>query len=139
MARDLYHNAVRAALEKDGWKITHDPLHLPKKIIGAKLEIDLGLQKIIIAEKRTEKIAVEVKSFIKPSIIHEFHAVLGQYLGYIVGLEKVESDRVLYLAMPQNAYEILTEMPIFQAIVDRFNLKLIIFEPKNEIIIAWIK
>lgn len=24
--KDLYHNLVRRALEKDGWKITHDPL-----------------------------------------------------------------------------------------------------------------
>ncbi|MEH2463200.1 element excision factor XisH family protein [Nostoc sp.] len=24
--RDIFHNAVRQALEKEGWKITHDPL-----------------------------------------------------------------------------------------------------------------
>ena len=28
MAKDLYHNAVRNALIKDGWTITHDPLRL---------------------------------------------------------------------------------------------------------------
>ncbi len=27
-ARDIYHNAVRNALIKDGWTITHDPLRL---------------------------------------------------------------------------------------------------------------
>jgi len=27
-ARDIYHNNVRSALEKDGWHITHDPLRL---------------------------------------------------------------------------------------------------------------
>ena len=26
MARDLFHNIVRAALEKDGWTMTDDPL-----------------------------------------------------------------------------------------------------------------
>ncbi|MGC1310537.1 MAG: element excision factor XisH family protein [Phormidesmis sp.] len=25
-ARDIFHNAVKAALQKDGWIITHDPL-----------------------------------------------------------------------------------------------------------------
>ncbi len=24
-ARDVFHNTVRVALEKDGWTITHDP------------------------------------------------------------------------------------------------------------------
>jgi hypothetical protein len=25
-ARDIFHDAVKHALEKDGWRITHDPL-----------------------------------------------------------------------------------------------------------------
>lgn len=25
MAKDKYHNIVKRALEKEGWKITHDP------------------------------------------------------------------------------------------------------------------
>ncbi len=25
-ARDIFHNAVKTALQKDGWVITHDPL-----------------------------------------------------------------------------------------------------------------
>ncbi len=25
-AKDIFHNTVRLALEKDGWTITHDPL-----------------------------------------------------------------------------------------------------------------
>jgi hypothetical protein len=77
MAKDIYHQAVRNALEKDGWTITHDPFRIPKRVIGAKLEIDLGLEKVIVAEKDTEKIVVEVKSFLKTSLIHEFHSVLG--------------------------------------------------------------
>lgn len=27
-ARDIYHEHVRDALDKDGWRITQDPLHL---------------------------------------------------------------------------------------------------------------
>jgi hypothetical protein len=27
-ARDLYHDAVKNALVKDGWTITHDPIRL---------------------------------------------------------------------------------------------------------------
>jgi XisH protein len=139
MAKDLYHNVVREALEADGWEITHDPLRLPKEIIGAKLEIDLGVEKWITAERTTERIAVEVKSFIQVSLIHEFHGVLGQYLGYEIGLEKVASDRILYIAIPKNRYQMLMAMPIFQAITAKFNLKMIIFDPNRKRIVSWIK
>ena len=40
MAKDIYHNTVRTALEKDGWIITDDPLRL---IIGRRgFYVDLG-------------------------------------------------------------------------------------------------
>ena len=139
MAKDIYHQAVRNALEKDGWTITHDPFRIPKKVMGAKLEIDLGLEKIIVAEKDAEKIVVEVKSFLKTSLVHEFHSVLGQYLNYVIGLEKINSDRLLYLAIPKNAYQDLSEMPLFQMAIDKFDVKIIIFEPEKEVIEAWKK
>jgi len=28
MARDIFHDIVKNALEKEGWRITHDPLRL---------------------------------------------------------------------------------------------------------------
>ena len=92
-----------------------------------------------MAEKNTEKIVVEVKSFLKTSLIHEFHSVLGQYLNYVIGLEKIQSDRELYLAIPKNAYADLSDMPLFQAALDKFDVKVIIFEPENEVISAWKK
>lgn len=126
MAKDLYHNVVRNALIKDGWVITHDPLRIPKEITGVKLEIDLGLEKIIVAAKGTEKIAVEVKSFLKSSTFSEFHSVLGQYLNYILGLRKTKSDRTLYLALPKFAYEELSEIALFEDAIKEYNIKLIV-------------
>ena len=64
---------------------------------------------------------------------------MGQYLGYEIGLEKVASDRILYLAVPKNRYRMLMEMPLFQAIIDKFNLKMIIFDPNLKRIVSWIK
>jgi hypothetical protein len=65
-AKDLYHETVKTALIKDGWTITDDhPLSL--KIGNRNTAIDLGAEKIIAAERGTEKIAVEVKSFISPN------------------------------------------------------------------------
>jgi XisH protein len=63
MAKDFYHNNVREALEKDGWKITDDPL--PVKIEGIGYEIDFGAEPLLAAEKDEKKIAVEVKKFFR--------------------------------------------------------------------------
>ena len=57
-ARDLYHDAVKNALVKDGWTITHDPFIV--EIEGDRLYIDLGAERVIAAEKGTRKIAVEI-------------------------------------------------------------------------------
>lgn len=45
--KDLYHNLVRRALEKDGWKITHDPLVIPAG--KRKIKVDLGAESLIAA------------------------------------------------------------------------------------------
>ncbi|MCX5935260.1 MAG: element excision factor XisH family protein, partial [Pseudanabaena sp. LacPavin_0818_WC45_MAG_42_6] len=43
-AIDLFHNAAKQALIKDGWTITHDPLHLRW---GRKdMYVDLGAKKL---------------------------------------------------------------------------------------------
>lgn len=65
MARDVFHDQVKEALTKDGWEITHDPY--PLTHLKRKMEIDLGAEKIIAAEKDSVKIAVEIKSFLSHS------------------------------------------------------------------------
>jgi len=83
-ARDIFHNAVKHGLEKEGWKITHDPL--PVSFELGDMYIDLGAEKILAAEREGEKIAVEVKSFFKTSAISEFHTALGQFINYRLAL-----------------------------------------------------
>ena len=80
MAKDIYHNTVRIALEKDGWTITDDPLTL--RIGGRSAFIDLGTEKLFAAEKKDKRIAVEVKSFISPSPVKDLEQALGQYIMY---------------------------------------------------------
>ncbi len=68
--KDRFHQAVRNALEKAGWTITHDPL--PLKIGNLRLKVDLGAEKLIAAQKDNQKIAVEIKSFLRASKITDF-------------------------------------------------------------------
>jgi hypothetical protein len=53
-AKDIYHNAVKNALVKDGWKITADPYLL--KYEDAELYADLAAEKPIAAEKKDKRL-----------------------------------------------------------------------------------
>ena len=115
-ARDIYHNAVRNALEKDGWKITQDPLHL--RWGTRDLYVDLGAEKLFSAEKDGRKIAVEVKSFIGASEIKDLEDALGQYVLYRNKLKTAQPDRKLYLAIRESVF-----MKIFSHADAEFLLK----------------
>ena len=52
-AKDIFHQQVRQALEKDGWVITADPLSL--RWLGTTLQIDLGAERLIAAERGEER------------------------------------------------------------------------------------
>lgn len=137
MAKDIYHESVKSALVKDGWTISHDPL--PMLVDDERWEIDLGAEKILAAERNGEKIAVEVKSFLGRSRAYEFHRAFGQYMIYFDALLEIESDRVLYLAVPVDVYEVFLSRPFYQKLIARRGLKLIVFDPIQIIIVEWIK
>jgi hypothetical protein len=135
--RDHYHDALRRALEKDGWTITHDPYSLP---YGAVIvEIDLGAEQLIAAEKESDKIAVELKSFRSASLISEFHTALGQYLNYRVALREYDEDRVLYLAVPKSVEESFFEQAMPLKVLDEFDVKVLVFDPHREEVKKWKK
>ncbi len=137
MARDKFHRAVRLGLEKEGWEITHDPLRLE---FGEddRVEVDLGAQQILGAQRIGEKIAVEIKSFLSDSALLDFHLALGQFLNYRLVLNAVEPDRTLYLAVPTSAYEAFFVRDLPRAAVQTYQVKLIVYEPKAEVIEQWI-
>lgn len=137
-ARDLFHDAVKNALVKDGWTITDDPLHL-KISVKVDVFIDLGAEKMFAAEKGTEKIAVEVKSFAGKSAISEFHTALGQFLNYQDALEIKEADRVLFLAIPVDTYETFFQDDFIASSVQKRNLRLLVYNALTEEITRWIK
>ncbi len=74
-ARDTFHELVRAALENEGWTITHDPYHIDLGFVD--FYIDLGAEQLLAAIKDGKKIAVEIKTFLAASTISEFHIAIG--------------------------------------------------------------
>ena len=135
-AKDLFHEAVRRGLEKDQWIVTDDPLELEWEEV--KVKIDLAAERLIAAERGEEKIAVEIKSFIGTSAISDFHTALGQFLNYRIMQEVNEPDRLLYLAVPLETYKTFFQSRFAQVVIERHQLKLIVYEPITEEIVQWI-
>ena len=138
MAKDLFHNAVKVALQKDGWLITHDPY--PLRYGVADVYIDLAAEAAIAAEKAGRKIAVEVKSFAGGSTISEFHMALGQFLNYRIALEvSDEPERVLYLAVPTDTYRMFLRFEPAKTVIERYAVRLILYNPNQEVLEQWIE
>ena len=138
MAKDIFHDIVKEALIKEGWTVTDDPLTLlPRKEGG--IETDLGAEKVLIAEKGLTKIAVEVKSFLNPSPINDFHTALGQYETYLDVLEMKQIDRTMYLAMPYATHTFLSTKEYFRYIIKKRKVKFILFVPETITIEKWIE
>ncbi len=135
-ARDIYHNTVKSALQKDGWTITHDPFPL---IIGKKrLSADLGAERLLSAERDTQKIVVEVKSFVGQSDVKDLEQALGQYILYRQILNEMESDRILYLAISQLTFNSVFTIELGQVLLKNQIVKLIVFDDEKEAIVQWI-
>lgn len=136
-ARDVFHEAVKNALQKEGWTITHDPLTI--RIGGIGIEIDLGAERLLAAEKGEDKIAIEIKSFIRPSAISDFHAAVGQYMNYRKALGKREPDRLLYLAVPEETYNTFFSLPFIAECIVDYDLKIIVYDAEQERLTTWKK
>lgn len=136
MAKDIFHQAVKSALMSDGWTITSDPLTI--RIDKVKLEVDLAAEKVIAAQKNGQRIAVEIKSFTKPSTINEFHAALGQFLNYRLALQITDPSRILYLAVPIDIFDTFFQERFIKIVILSYQLKLLIYNPNNQEITQWI-
>jgi hypothetical protein len=135
-ARDAFHNIVRTALENDGWSITHDPYRIDLGFVD--FYIDLGAERLIAATKDNEKIAVEVKTFLAPSVISEFHMALGQFINYRMALEEEDAERLLYLAVPLDAYKRFFKFSFIQNVISRNHILLLVYDVDKQEISQWI-
>jgi hypothetical protein len=137
MAKDKIHTPVKEALIQEGWIITDDPLYI--KVGNLTIFVDLGAERVIGAEKDGERIAVEVKTFSNPSFMTALYEAIGKYAVYRKALKLDESDRTLYLAMPEDVYDRYSKEALFIGSLDDENINLILFETNIEKITRWIK
>ena len=135
-ARDIYHHQAKNALGKDGWTITDDPLRLRYRSVDTY--VDLGAEKLLAAEKDNQKIAIEVKSFIRPSMVSDLEDAIGQFVLYEELLRLIEPDRILFLAVTNEAYENAFLDALGEIFINSKRVRLLVFDPQAEVVVKWI-
>ena len=136
-AASIYHDVVIRSLQADGWVITDDPLTVSYG--GRSLYVDLGAEHVTIgAERFGQRIAVEIQSFLGPSVIHDLQRALGQYEMYRTVLEETEPDRAVYLALPRRVREGLLAEQLGSLLVSRLGMRLMVFDEMQERVVEWI-
>ena len=135
-ARNLYHDAVVAALTADGWTITADPLRLQWP--GRDVYVDLAAERnALTAEKAGRRIAVEVQTFAGPSDVQSLQHAVGQYGMYRYILSRTDPERELFMAVHADVADGILAEPLGQAMVDEFRVRVLVFDPATERVLRW--
>lgn len=135
-AKDLYHDSLKQALINDGWIILKENYEL--KYRGDTLYPDLAAEKSIAASRGTQKILVEIKSFLGRSFIRDLQAAIGQYVMYRDVIQAQELGFKLYLAITTNIHNTGFQTPLAQLILQQNQVNLLIFDAEQETLTQWI-
>jgi len=134
-ARDLYHDSVKNALTKEGWRITHDPLILGD--LELRVYPDLGAEKNV-AERGMRTLAIEIKVFGAVGQISELQKAIGQYVLYRSVLRRQDLTRLPYLAVSAEIHSTLFQKQMILNLIQDENIRLLVFNPLTEEIEQWI-
>jgi hypothetical protein len=136
-AKDIYHQTVKIALVKDGWTITHDPYRI-RLARGKNLFVDLGAERLIAADRDTEKIAVEIKSFTRASDMKDLEDALGQFVLYARLLIRYARSEPSILQLQRKYASTVFEEEAGQILIEDGIIRLVTFDPTQEVIVRWI-
>ncbi len=136
MARDVFHEAVRHALEREGWRISADPLTFT--FLGkVTLQLDFGAERVLALERGLERIAVEIKTFVGLSQISELHGAIGQYRNYLSALDLRDPNRKLFLAVPVTVFNTFFQLEFVRYTLQRNQVNVLVYDPETEVIVSW--
>jgi Holliday junction resolvase-like predicted endonuclease len=135
-ALDLYHNAVKQALIKEGWTITADPYRIRFQEID--LYADLAAELPIAAERQGQKIVVEIKSFVGRSLMTDFHNAVGQYMVYRTLIKETASEYQLYLAIDDITYTNFFKRAGIEFLINVSQIALLVVDMDLQEIVQWI-
>lgn len=93
---------------------------------------------MLAAQRGTEKIAIEVKSFTRPSDMKDLEEAVGQFVLYARLLKRYYPDYTLYLAVNEDTRKRVFEEEAGQTLIEDGIIRLVTFDPTLEAIIQWI-
>jgi len=139
-ARDIYHQAVKAALIRDGWTLTHDPYRVSYG--GRDAYVDLAAERehlfsLVAAERDLNHIAVEIKTFGGPSVLADLQQAVGQYVLYRTWMHTTEPGRILYLAVDEETATNVFAEAFAQVVADELQIRLLVVHVAEERIVVW--
>jgi hypothetical protein len=135
-AKDAIHDAVKNALVKDGWRITADPYTL--KFEDETLYADLAAEKLLRAERNTERIIVEIKTFAGRSAMHDFQMTVGQYMVYESFIAETAPEYRLFVAISDTTYSAFFQRKAIRFLIEQKEVPLIVVNLELEEIVQWI-
>lgn len=105
---------------------------------GRDVYVDLGAERLLAAEKRGRRIAIEIKGFQRESDIEQLEQALGQFVLYRAIMARREPDRVLFLAVPEEAARKVFDAPVGQLMREDQGVRIVTFDPEAEAVVRWI-
>jgi hypothetical protein len=135
-AKDLYHDAVKSALIKEGWMITADPYKIKYREID--LYADLAAELPIAAERQGQKIVVEIKSFVGRSLMTDFHNAVGQYTVYRTLIKDTSPEYQLYLAIDDMTHTSFFKRAGIEFLINASQINLLVVDIDRREIVQWI-
>lgn len=135
---DFYHQVVKRALEKAGWRIIDQNVRVNIDDMWVYIDIIAESSTVTISSQTRIAVAIEVKSFQADSPVSEFEKALGQYLLYEEIIASGAMNGRLYLAIPKVSHESFFQQPTIQRLVARYRVNLLVYDPEPEEIVAWI-
>lgn len=101
--------------------------------------VDLGAERVLAAERKGQKIAVEVKSFLGRSFVNDIENALGQYVLYRSLLLRLEPDRKLYVAISTAAYKNVFQADAVREIMAELEVSIVVVELETRQVLEWIE
>ena len=134
-AQGISHDVVKSILIANGWTITNDPLVLEFEVKGRL--VDLGAERVLVADKVGRKIAVETKCFSEASNVDDLERAVGRFALVNVALEEREPDRRFYLAIPGKIADEVFQDPVWQLMLKRDRVRLAVLDADAKVVASW--
>ena len=89
------------------------------------------------AERGSERIAVEIASFLADSPVRDLQEAVGQFVVYRALLSQEEPARSLFLGVSTRVWDTVLSEPLGQLVAADVRLRVLVFDPQEQKVVRW--